>query len=123
MDSEETFLFVLVAGGVYVQRFLEQYTKLHSSGYFSPEGVPYHSIETLVVEAPDGTIARPAAPLAVMISHSTVGLPRESRTSRAGVGGTVARASRARLASSLIASLRPPPHHRCILATTFLKCN
>ncbi|MGI5182775.1 glycoside hydrolase family 48 protein [Dactylosporangium sp. CA-152071] len=42
-----------VAGGVYVQRFLEQYQKLHSSGYFSPEGVPYHSIETLVVEAPD----------------------------------------------------------------------
>jgi hypothetical protein len=42
-----------VAGGVYVQRFLEQYAKLHSSGYFSPEGVPYHSVETLVVEAPD----------------------------------------------------------------------
>ena len=42
-----------VAGGVYVQRFLEQYQKLHSNGYFSPEGVPYHSVETLVVEAPD----------------------------------------------------------------------
>jgi len=42
-----------VAGGVYVQRFLEQYNKLHSSGYFSSEGVPYHAIETLVVEAPD----------------------------------------------------------------------
>ncbi|MFB9182010.1 glycoside hydrolase family 48 protein [Dactylosporangium sucinum] len=42
-----------VAGGTYVQRFLEQYQKLHSSGYFSPEGVPYHAIETLVVEAPD----------------------------------------------------------------------
>ena len=42
-----------VAGGVYVQRFLEQYQKLHSNGYFSPEGVPYHSIETLVGEAPD----------------------------------------------------------------------
>jgi hypothetical protein len=38
---------------VYVQRFLDQYNKLKTSGYFSPEGVPYHSIETLLVEAPD----------------------------------------------------------------------
>lgn len=39
----------------YLQRFLDQYNKLHaaSSGYFSPEGVPYHSVETLMVEAPD----------------------------------------------------------------------
>ena len=42
-----------VAGGVYVQRFLAQYNKIHSNGYFSTEGVPYHAIETLVVEAPD----------------------------------------------------------------------
>jgi hypothetical protein len=42
-----------VAGGTYVQRFLEQYNKIHANGYFSPEGVPYHAIETLVVEAPD----------------------------------------------------------------------
>lgn len=38
---------------VYVDRFLEQYNKIKSSGYFSPEGVPYHAIETLMVEAPD----------------------------------------------------------------------
>ncbi|MEV0268731.1 glycoside hydrolase family 48 protein [Hamadaea sp. NPDC050747] len=40
---------------VYVQRFLEQYNKIKNpaNGYFSPEGVPYHSIETLIVEAPD----------------------------------------------------------------------
>jgi len=40
---------------VYVARFLEQYNKIKNSanGYFSPEGVPYHSIETLIVEAPD----------------------------------------------------------------------
>ncbi|MBB5871751.1 hypothetical protein F4553_005130 [Allocatelliglobosispora scoriae] len=40
---------------VYTQRFLEQYNKIKNSanGYFSPEGVPYHSIETLIVEAPD----------------------------------------------------------------------
>jgi hypothetical protein len=44
-----------VPGGdnVYVKRFLDQYGKLKNSGYFSPEGVPYHSIETLIVEAPD----------------------------------------------------------------------
>ena len=35
------------------------------------------------VEAPDGTIARPTAPPSVTTSHSTVGLPRESITSRA----------------------------------------
>ncbi|MFN8074311.1 MAG: glycoside hydrolase family 48 protein [Kineosporiaceae bacterium] len=35
--------------------FLALYDKIHDSknGYFSPDGVPYHSIETLVVEAPD----------------------------------------------------------------------
>ena len=35
------------------------------------------------VEAPDGTIARPQAPDSVVTSHSTVGFPRESKTSRA----------------------------------------
>ncbi|MFI7080014.1 glycoside hydrolase family 48 protein [Micromonospora sp. NPDC049903] len=39
--------------GEYVERFLAQYGKMKNSGYFSPEGVPYHSIETLIVEAPD----------------------------------------------------------------------
>lgn len=37
----------------YIERFLEQYGKIKNSGYFSPEGVPYHSVETLIVEAPD----------------------------------------------------------------------
>ena len=38
-----------------VTEFMELYNKIKSSanGYFSPEGVPYHSIETLMVEAPD----------------------------------------------------------------------
>lgn len=42
-------------GNVYSERFLELWTELHdlSNGYFSPEGVPYHSVETLLVEAPD----------------------------------------------------------------------
>ncbi|KAL1517944.1 hypothetical protein ABEB36_001640 [Hypothenemus hampei] len=41
--------------GTYTDRFLEQYKKIKdsSNGYFSKEGVPYHSVETLIVEAPD----------------------------------------------------------------------
>lgn len=37
------------------QRFLQLYNQLTSptSGYFSPEGIPYHAIETLLSEAPD----------------------------------------------------------------------
>jgi len=40
---------------VNLNRFLKLWTDLHkmSNGYFSPEGVPYHSVETLIVEAPD----------------------------------------------------------------------
>src|SRR5690606_9150509 len=43
----------------YIEEFLEQYQKIsnfengQANGYFSPEGVPYHSVETLMVEAPD----------------------------------------------------------------------
>jgi glycosyl hydrolase family 48/cellulose binding protein with CBM2 domain/Big-like domain-containing protein len=46
---------VAVGGGVYQQRFLDQYNKIKApaSGYFSPEGIPYHSVETFMVEAPD----------------------------------------------------------------------
>ncbi|MEV6164585.1 glycoside hydrolase family 48 protein [Streptomyces sp. NPDC052052] len=39
----------------YTQAFLTQYGKIKAAanGYFSPEGLPYHSVETLMVEAPD----------------------------------------------------------------------
>jgi len=39
----------------YEQRFLDLYGKITdpANGYFSPEGIPYHSVETLIVEAPD----------------------------------------------------------------------
>ncbi len=39
----------------YENRFLELWGELHNSenGYFSPQGIPYHSIETMIVEAPD----------------------------------------------------------------------
>ncbi|KLN33126.1 exoglucanase [Cellulosimicrobium funkei] len=41
--------------GEYTQRFLELYAKIHdpANGYFSPQGIPYHAVETLMVEAPD----------------------------------------------------------------------
>jgi hypothetical protein len=40
---------------VYLNRFLTLWGDLHNpaNSYFSPEGVPYHAIETLIVEAPD----------------------------------------------------------------------
>ena len=39
----------------YRDRFMELWEDLHdpANGYFSPEGIPYHSIETMIVEAPD----------------------------------------------------------------------
>ncbi|KQS98804.1 glycoside hydrolase family 48 protein [Cellulomonas sp. Leaf395] len=44
-----------VADGEYAQRFLAQYKKIKdpANGYFSAQGIPYHSVETLIVEAPD----------------------------------------------------------------------
>lgn len=39
----------------YQKRFMELWNDLHDSknGYFSSKGIPYHTIETLIVEAPD----------------------------------------------------------------------
>jgi Glycosyl hydrolase family 48/Cellulose binding domain len=39
----------------YLTEFQVQYDKIKNpaNGYFSPEGIPYHSVETLMVEAPD----------------------------------------------------------------------
>jgi hypothetical protein len=39
----------------YTQRFLNLYNEIKNpaNGYFSPLGIPYHSVETLIVEAPD----------------------------------------------------------------------
>jgi hypothetical protein len=46
---------VAAATDEYAQKFLDQYNKIKSSasGYFHSSGVPYHSVETLMVEAPD----------------------------------------------------------------------
>ncbi len=40
---------------VYKDRFESMYSKIKntSNGYFSAQGIPYHSVETLMVEAPD----------------------------------------------------------------------
>src|SRR6185369_8655824 len=42
-------------GNAQLDRFLTLWTDIHklSNGYFSPEGIPYHAVETLIVEAPD----------------------------------------------------------------------
>ncbi|ABC29272.1 RTX toxins and related Ca2+-binding protein [Hahella chejuensis KCTC 2396] len=39
----------------YNERFMEMWNKIHdpANGYFSADGGPYHSVETLIVEAPD----------------------------------------------------------------------
>jgi hypothetical protein len=39
----------------YTQRFLDMYDKIYdpANGYFSADGVPYHSVESLICEAPD----------------------------------------------------------------------
>lgn len=46
---------IAAAANDYEKRFLTMYQKLHDSanGYFSPQGIPYHTPETLLVEAPD----------------------------------------------------------------------
>ncbi|MEU8006702.1 glycoside hydrolase family 48 protein [Catellatospora sp. NPDC049111] len=48
VDDENT-------ANAYITEFTTQYNKLKdpANGYFSPEGIPYHTIETLLVEAPD----------------------------------------------------------------------
>lgn len=40
---------------IYEQRFLELYDDIYDkeNGYFNSQGIPYHSVETLMVEAPD----------------------------------------------------------------------
>lgn len=42
-------------GNEYADRFIAHWNDIHKpeNGYFSPEGIPYHSVETLMVEAPD----------------------------------------------------------------------
>lgn len=39
----------------YIERFMSLREKIHdpANGYFSPDGTPYHSVETLICEAPD----------------------------------------------------------------------
>ncbi|WP_244938624.1 glycoside hydrolase family 48 protein [Actinomadura madurae] len=53
--AEVTATEVAVSADGYTQRFLDQYNKIKdpANGYFSPEGIPYHSVETFMVEAPD----------------------------------------------------------------------
>nr|ADU33337.1 glycoside hydrolase family protein 48 [Gastrophysa viridula] len=60
MKSSAIALFVCLFGqlqgdGEYKARFLQQYHKIHdpTNGYYSKQGVPYHSAETLMVDITD----------------------------------------------------------------------
>ena len=37
----------------YYDRFIDLFDDIQTQGYLSPDGVPYHTVETLLVEAPD----------------------------------------------------------------------
>src|SRR5438876_37761 len=47
--------YEVATGNPYTDRFLALWNDIHNpkNGYFSAQGIPYHSIETLIVEAPD----------------------------------------------------------------------
>lgn len=53
--TEATAVAETKARGTYEQRFMDLFTDIKdpANGYFSSKGVPYHSIETMIVEAPD----------------------------------------------------------------------
>ncbi|HEX2954460.1 MAG TPA: glycoside hydrolase family 48 protein, partial [Bacillota bacterium] len=44
---------VVSSDNAYLDHFLELYQDLHTKGYLSQEGVPYHCIETMIIEGPD----------------------------------------------------------------------
>lgn len=45
----------IARGGEYTERFLTLYNTIidSNSGYFSKEGIPYHSVETMMIESVD----------------------------------------------------------------------
>ncbi|MET0494567.1 MAG: glycoside hydrolase family 48 protein, partial [Actinoplanes sp.] len=53
--TSATVIATVAAAGSVDAKFTQLYNDIKnpSNGYFSPEGVPYHSIETLIDEAPD----------------------------------------------------------------------
>jgi hypothetical protein len=55
MPSITPAVKVAATEDTYKARFMEMYNKIHDSdnGYFSSLGIPYHSVETLMVEGPD----------------------------------------------------------------------
>ncbi|MGP3775222.1 glycoside hydrolase family 48 protein [Streptomyces sp. SDT5-1] len=54
-SKAEVTVTQLAASKEHDARFLDLYGRITdpANGYFSPEGIPYHSVETLIVEAPD----------------------------------------------------------------------
>jgi hypothetical protein len=54
-EVAETKSRTLAKGSLYADRFRALWDDLHdpARGYFSADGIPYHSVETLIVDAPD----------------------------------------------------------------------
>ena len=54
-EVADTRAATLAKASLYDDRFAALWKDLHlpRNGYFSPDGIPYHSIETLIVDAPD----------------------------------------------------------------------
>ena len=54
-QPEDLGVLRFITAGSVDARFTQIYNDIKNpaNGYFSPEGVPYHSIETLIDEAPD----------------------------------------------------------------------
>ncbi len=54
-EIPKRFLSLRITHLPYTSRFLQHYANLHdpANGYFSTNGIPYHSVETLICEAPD----------------------------------------------------------------------
>ncbi len=53
MSNSNTSKLNLSADMTYYDRFIEMFDDIETGGYLSPEGIPYHTVETLLVEAPD----------------------------------------------------------------------
>ncbi len=49
IDSNQSTL----SESVYYDRFMQLFNDIQTKGYLSQEGVPYHSVETFMIEAPD----------------------------------------------------------------------
>lgn len=55
MTTNTNALIIGIDNNDNIKAFYEQYAKIHdnSNGYFSPQGIPYYSVETMICDTPD----------------------------------------------------------------------